>query len=83
MPKDSRAPPVLKDGGDYLKWKHELDAWCILTDVAVEKQALSVSLYGLEGKAKDLIGKLPIKDLHTTGGVKLITDGRTGHLLWY
>ena len=74
MPKDTKAPPVLKDGGSYAKWKHEVAAWQILTDLPKEKQAVSLFMYGMEGTCQDLISKLPISDLNKEGGVKLITD---------
>ena len=71
---NSKAPPVLKEGSVYAVWLHELSAWELITDIAKSKQAVHVYLYGLEGQYKDLISKIPIADLNTEGGLKVITD---------
>lgn len=72
--KFSKAPPVLKEGVSYRKWLHELEAWQLLTDTEVKKQAVQIYLYGLEGQYKDLISKVAITELNRDNGVKTITD---------
>ena len=67
-----KAPPVLRDGVSYASWKHELSAWVLLTDLTAEKQALSVYVNGLEGKYKDLVSKIEVKDLNHKDGMKKI-----------
>ena len=46
--KGAKAPPVLKDGVVYSTWRHELEAWQLLTDLAVEKQAIQIYLFIFE-----------------------------------
>ena len=72
--KGAKAPPVLKDGVVYSTWRHELEAWQLLTDLAVEKQAIQILLYGLEGQFRDLISKIPIRTLNAQNGVKTLLD---------
>ena len=72
--KGAKAPPVLKDGVVYSTWRHELEAWQLLTDLAVEKQAIQIYLYGLEGQFRDLISKIPIRTLNAQNGVKALLD---------
>ena len=70
----TKAPPVLREGVPYAGWLHDLSAWEIITDTDPEKQALQVYLYGLEGRYKDLISKIPVEKLKKAGGIKVITD---------
>ena len=70
----SKAPPVLKDGVIYSTWKHELEAWIILTDTPKEKQAIQIYLTGLEDQYRDLISKIPISELNDENGVTVLTD---------
>ena len=69
----AKAPPVLKEDGNYSAWKHKLTAWEILTDIKPDKQGLAVYLQGLEGRYQEVVSKIDIKDLNTNGGVAKIT----------
>ena len=45
-------PPSFGDGtANYETWRNELDMWCLVTDVKIEKQALAVAL-SLQGQAR-------------------------------
>ena len=69
-----KAPPVLKEGVLYEAWLHDISAWELITKTEAAKRGVQVYLYGLEGKFKDYISKIPIKDLNVDEGVKVITD---------
>ena len=68
-----KAPPVLKEGGNYSSWKHQLQCWEILTDIPAEKRGLSVYLNALEGGHKEVVSKLSVTELSSATGVLKIT----------
>ena len=70
----AKAPPVLKSNGNYSAWKHQIEAWELLTDIPEEKRALAVYLQGLEGDYKDVVSKIELADLNKKGGVKVIIE---------
>ena len=74
MATGGKAPPILREDSSYGQWKHQIEAWKLLTEVAEEKQGLSIYLHGLDEKFKDIISKIDIKDLNSKDGVKKIID---------
>lgn len=69
----AKAPPVLTENGNYTAWKHQLQAWELLTELKEEKKALAVYLQGLEGRYKEVVSKIDIQELNTKDGVAKIT----------
>ena len=74
MAQQSKAPPILKDGVIFSTWRHELDAWVLLTETPKAKQAIQIYLNSLEGKYRELVSKIPIADLNKETGVKTLVD---------
>ena len=54
-------------------WYADIETWCVIADIAVEKHAATIGL-GLGGTAKDMFRQIPAATLR--GGV---TDVTTGH----
>ena len=66
-----KMPPPLEDEDSYEVWKEDLQIWCDLTDIPVEKQALAVHLT-LTGRARAASQQVKREDLKKSTGVKTL-----------
>ena len=66
-----KMPPLLEDEDAYEVWKEDLQIWCDLTDIPVEKHALAVHLT-LTGRARAASQQVPREDLKKSTGVKTL-----------
>ena len=73
-------PPVLNETVDYEQWKKEVAMWqvCCKYEEGQRGPALALSL---EGKAKDAVLELELKELQKAGGVELILKTLDGLFL--
>ncbi len=65
-------PPQLAEGGDYLRWKREVEIWTIGTSVAAAKQAATCVLRITDVKARDYATRLDLEELKKTEGLKYL-----------
>ena len=68
------SPPTLREKTDYELWKLETQAWTVVTDIRVEKQAVAVAL-NIPGDDKrklkeKVFGELGLSALNSENGMK-------------
>ena len=66
-----KAPPALSKSNSYETWLKEIEIWKLYTDTPVEKQGPAIFLT-LEGKAREAVLELDIKDISGADGCKNI-----------
>ena len=66
-----KAPPSLAKSNCYEDWLKEIEIWQAFTDVVQEKQGPAIFLT-LEGKAREAVLNLDIKDIKGSNGVENI-----------
>ena len=66
-----KAPPSLEKSSSYESWLTEIDIWQTFTDTDIKKQGPAVFLT-LEGKARETILELDVKEINCEDGVKNI-----------
>ena len=66
-----KAPPALSKSISYETWLKEIEIWKLYTDTPVEKQGPAIFLT-LEGKAREAVLELDIKDISGADGCKNI-----------
>ena len=57
-----KSPPLLEDDAAYECWKNDINIWCELTELPVEKQALAIHL-SLTGRARVSSSEMQITEL--------------------
>ena len=68
----NKAPPHLTEDCDYLKWKSNIDIWCMCTKTPKNERGPVVFL-SLHEKAQDKVRKIQ-KQLGAKNGLKLLMD---------
>ena len=67
-------PPSFGDGEtNYETWRNELEMWCLVTDVKIEKQALAVAL-SLHGQARAIALELDKTKLNAADGIEFLLN---------
>ena len=67
-------PPSFGDKEtNYETWRNEIDIWCLVTEVKVEKQALAVAL-SLQGQARAIALELDKAKLNDKDGMKFLLE---------
>ena len=67
-------PPSFGDGEtNYETWRNELEMWCLVTDVKIEKQALAVAL-SLHGQARAIALELDKTKLNAADGITFLLN---------
>ena len=67
-------PPSFGDGEtNYETWRNELEIWCLVTDVKIEKQALAVGL-SLHGQARAIALELDKTKLNAADGIEFLLN---------
>ena len=70
---NNKVSPKLEDESSYEKWKKDIEIWCELTNLAVEKRALAIHLV-LTGRTRDASSELEITELKAEEGVKTLLN---------
>ena len=64
-----KAPPTLGKSSSYDNWLKEIAIWQTFTDITPKKQGSAIFLT-LEGKAREAVLELEVKDINCDDGVK-------------
>ena len=70
-PANCKAPPWLTSSTCYEDWLKEIEVWQAFTDLTDEKQGPAIFLT-LEGKARETVLDLDIKEIKAKNGVESI-----------
>ena len=70
-PTNCKAPPWLTSSTCYEDWLKEIEVWQAFTDLTDEKQGPAIFLT-LEGKARETVLDLDIKEIKAKNGVESI-----------
>lgn len=73
MASNFKAPPSLEKSSSYESWLKEIDIWQAFTDIDIKKQGPAVFLT-LEGKARETVLELNVKEINCEDGVKNIIN---------
>lgn len=70
------APPVFGGEKSYVRWRTELEAWLLVTNVDKKKQAITVALSFPEGsEVRDRIfGEVEMNDLNSEDGMAKLLE---------
>ena len=68
---NNKVPPSFDSDSGYESWRKDIEIWCLLTDVAANKQALAIHLR-LTGKARMVSSEIAVTELHHNDGVKTL-----------
>ena len=73
MSSNIKAPPSLTKSSSYESWLKEIEIWQMFTDLAGVKQGPAIFLT-LEGRAKEAVLELDVKNIGSKDGVALIIE---------
>ena len=69
----SKCPPKFDNESEYENWKKDINIWCELSELPVEKQALAIHL-SLTGRARTTSSEIELTILKSKDGVKTIIE---------